>query len=114
MANAQVLDDNIYEQRARRSMEAGAGEAGSASLAGGVHQASESTVHLSKGVKEEEGNVDSMETDEEPAVASGVPSSTTGKSSGVAICIRHLRMALFWRSLMHCTMSDLVQVGRLY
>ena len=90
----QVLDDNIYEQRARRSMEAGAGQAGSALLAGAVRQASISTAHPSGGASKEEGNVDIMETDEEPALGSGIPSSATEKSSGVAVCIIYLAVAL--------------------
>lgn len=98
MADVQVLDNNIYEQRARRRMDTNAGEAGIASQAENLHQASESFVPLSKGEDEEEegreGNVDSMETDEEPASGSRIPSSTMEKSPGVVVCLRQSQVAL--------------------
>ena len=97
MADVQVLDDNIYEQRARRRIEAGEGEARNNSHSDDVHQASGSAMPLSVAEKEEEddeeeegidGNVDSMETDEEPASGSRLPSSMMEKSRGMVVCYR--------------------------
>ncbi len=79
-------------------MDADAGEAGIASHAETVHQASASAIHLSEPESEveegREGNVDSMETDEEPASGSRIPSSATEKSPGVPTCFAHFRVAL--------------------
>ena len=87
----QVLEDNIYEQRARQRLEADAGKKQTASPTADVHYPSasipivveEEERHVEKEV-EKEGSVDSMETGEDPAPESGVPSSTSDRASGAS------------------------------
>lgn len=104
VAGVQVLDDNIYEQRARRRLEADAGEDGNISHPD-EHQASTSARPLSKGEREgedgKEGNVDFMETDDVPTSESRVPSSTREKIPGVASCFMYSSLTLSAQSRRH-------------
>ncbi len=87
----QVLEDNIYEQRARRRLEADAGKEQPASSYSGCPSplskhpncSGGGGRHVEKEV-EKEGSVDSMETGEDPAPESGVPSSTSDRASGAS------------------------------
>ena len=111
MADVQVLDDNIYEQRASRRLEADAGEEGSISHPD-EHQASTSVGAFSEGEREgeddKEGHVDLMETDDVPTSESRVPSSTREKAPGSAACFIYSSAshstaeATHWSTLSKC------------